>query len=291
MKDKTDCGSGNVYLEKVPTSDFQKEDFLLNNKEKAKRAKEEALAKTAIPPSTKSTEKPFVNSRGPGKLSPGARDNLITKPIPLKPGNPAPKTTAGAASKTLTATEVKPKPNTLPKANSSANSQPRPAAKNDKPNKPVQAPADRIPEPAVNSKKEENFQPEQKDNLPGKIPIPKVLLERENNLVKTIVTSEENILVELYDNGTIDNDTISVYHNNQLVISNSKLTLSPITVKIKASRTDSRHEMIVVAENLGDIPPNTALMVIKAGRERYEIFLASNEQRNAKVVINYIPKD
>ncbi|MFX4528016.1 hypothetical protein ABTB01_19565, partial [Acinetobacter baumannii] len=27
IKDKGDCGSGTVYLEKVPTSDFKKEDF------------------------------------------------------------------------------------------------------------------------------------------------------------------------------------------------------------------------------------------------------------------------
>jgi hypothetical protein len=48
---------------------------------------------------------------------------------------------------------------------------------------------------------------------------------------------------------------------------------------------------VVVADNLGDIPPNTALMVVTAGRERYEVFLASNEKTNAKVVINYVPKE
>jgi len=45
-----------------------------------------------------------------------------------------------------------------------------------------------------------------------------------------------------------------------------------------------------VAENLGDIPPNTALMVVTAGgKRRQEIFLASNEQKNAKVIIEYKP--
>ncbi len=37
--------------------------------------------------------------------------------------------------------------------------------------------------------------------------------------------------------------------------------------------------------------PNTALMVITAGKERYEVFLSSDEQRNAKVIINYVPKE
>ena len=46
----------------------------------------------------------------------------------------------------------------------------------------------------------------------------------------------------------------------------------------------------MVAENLGEIPPNSALMVITAGKKRYEVFLISNEQRNAKVVIEYKPE-
>jgi hypothetical protein len=152
------------------------------------------------------------------------------------------------------------------------------------------APVTRVPEASVNSNKEEPV-PAPKAEPIQKGPIPKVLVERENNLVRTITTSEENIQVDLYDNSIIDNDTISVYHNNQLVVSNGRLDVRPITVKIKCSRSDPRHEFIVVAENLGDIPPNTALMVITAGRERYEVFLASNERRNAKVVINYVPKE
>jgi hypothetical protein len=31
-------------------------------------------------------------------------------------------------------------------------------------------------------------------------------------------------------------------------------------------------------------------MVITAGKKRYEVFLASNEEKNAKVVIRYLPK-
>ena len=118
-------------------------------------------------------------------------------------------------------------------------------------------------------------------------PIPKVLLERENNLIKTIYTNEKAITVEIFDNGTIDNDTISLYHNNKLAISQAKLTYTPLRLKIDCSGYNKRHELILVAENLGEIPPNSALMVITSGKKRYEVFLISNEQRNAKVVIEY----
>ena len=124
-----------------------------------------------------------------------------------------------------------------------------------------------------------------------KEPIPSVLLERENDLVKTIVTDKEEIRIDLYDNGTIDNDTISVYHNNKLVVSSQRLNFTPITFRIKSEPGVTHHEIVVVAENLGDIPPNTALMVVTPiGKDRVEIFLSSNEKKNAKVIIDYQPK-
>ena len=120
-----------------------------------------------------------------------------------------------------------------------------------------------------------------------KAPTPRVLRERENNLVKTIITDQEFVQVDLFDNGTIDNDTISVYHNNELVVKSAKLNTTPISLKIRNTATDRLHELVIVAENLGEIPPNTALMVVTAGRKRYEIFLSSTEEKNAKVIIEY----
>jgi len=129
-----------------------------------------------------------------------------------------------------------------------------------------------------------------KPKVNNKIVLPKVLVERENHLVRTIQTSEENIQIELFDNGTIDHDSISVFDNNKQVIKNGELSYKPIKLKIKFSTEDNKHELIMVAENLGEIPPNTALMVITAGKQRYEIFLTSTEEKNAKVVIAYTPK-
>lgn len=125
----------------------------------------------------------------------------------------------------------------------------------------------------------------------NKQPVPRVLVERENDLVKTIITDKQEIRIDLYDNGTIDNDTISVYYNNRLVAASQRLNFTPITFTIKSDAGETHHEIVVVAENLGDIPPNTALMVVTPiGRQRVEIFLSSNEKKNAKVIIDYQPK-
>jgi hypothetical protein len=50
---------------------------------------------------------------------------------------------------------------------------------------------------------------------------------------------------------------------------------------------DNYHELIMVAENLGDIPPNTSLMVVKAGERQFEVNITSTEQKNAVVVFKY----
>lgn len=281
-KDKGDCGSGKVYLERVPTSDFKTEDFLLKKKP-GDSTRTLSKLNTVPRPGVKT---PAVTTPKSGN------DNLQKKPA-VKPLSPKTNATAAPVVKPpVTAQKKMPatvKPGTTAKA--IAKETVKAPAKEAK-SAPVinSMPAIKAKaEPVAPKKEEETVQTVQQELR--KIPIPKVLLERENNLVKTINTSEENILIELYDNGTIDNDTVSVYHNNELVIKDGKLTYSPLSVKIKCTKADSRHEIILVAENLGDIPPNSALMVIKAGKERYEIFLYSNETRNAKVVINYVPKN
>lgn len=120
-------------------------------------------------------------------------------------------------------------------------------------------------------------------------PLPKVLTDRTNNLTKTIYVDEGEITVELYDNGQIDNDTVSVYHNGKPVLLNKMLNTTPLTVKINVSANEPTHELVMVADNLGRIPPNTALMMVKAGKKEYEVFLTSDLQKNAKVVFQYKP--
>jgi hypothetical protein len=51
---------------------------------------------------------------------------------------------------------------------------------------------------------------------------PLVLKTRENALVRRIETAAGEIKIELYDNGEIDGDTISIYHNNELIRSHMR---------------------------------------------------------------------
>lgn len=117
-------------------------------------------------------------------------------------------------------------------------------------------------------------------------PPPLVLKTRENALVRKIETEASEIKIELYDNGEIDGDTVSIYHNNTLIRSHMRLSRKPISFTIGVNPSQPHHEIIMVAENLGSIPPNTSVMIINTPGDRYEVLISSSEQKNAKVVFD-----
>ena len=117
------------------------------------------------------------------------------------------------------------------------------------------------------------------------VPVPAVLKSRTNELLKTLTVNHNTIEMRIYDDGAIDNDTVSVYYDNKLLISKARISDLPVTAKITVEPSDHPHQLVMVAENLGDIPPNTSLLVVVDGEKRYEERIISTEQKN--VVINF----
>ena len=120
----------------------------------------------------------------------------------------------------------------------------------------------------------------------GKI-LPYVLVGRENKLVNKINVSSAQISFDMYDNGTIDNDSIMVFDNKVQILNNQRLSYKAIHFELNFSKETPEHEIIIVAQNLGTVPPNTALMVLKDGAIRKEFYITSNLQTNAMLIINY----
>ncbi len=109
--------------------------------------------------------------------------------------------------------------------------------------------------------------------------------EREVAVQREIEVSSDSVLVDFYDNGEIDGDSISVFFNDQLLAANLKLSTKSIHLNIKLDTAREYNEISMFANNLGSIPPNTALMLVYDGKKRYEIRLSSSMQTNAAVRI------
>lgn len=107
---------------------------------------------------------------------------------------------------------------------------------------------------------------------------------RRKEVVRILDVSEDSVLVQLYDNGEFDHDSISVYHNGEAIVKNELLEVrKPISFKIFVDSIESNNELILFAENLGTIPPNAALMIITDKHNRYEIHLESDYIKNAAI--------
>ncbi|MEY2596268.1 MAG: hypothetical protein RI965_1540 [Bacteroidota bacterium] len=106
---------------------------------------------------------------------------------------------------------------------------------------------------------------------------------RTYQILKTIEIEDEKITIDIYDNGQIDGDTVSIYLNDKLIVSKKRLTAKPINIQLNLDDDNDVYDIIMYAENLGSIPPNTALMIVQAKNKRYEINVTSTEQTSGAV--------
>lgn len=102
--------------------------------------------------------------------------------------------------------------------------------------------------------------------------------------------SVTKINLKVYDNGVVDNDTVSIFYNGKLLLSHQRLSETAIEINLELDPEISLHEITMYAENLGAIPPNTALIVVTAGDKRYELRSKSSLEENAVLVIEYKPR-
>lgn len=107
------------------------------------------------------------------------------------------------------------------------------------------------------------------------------LNKRTFDISPVIDVDADSLKVSLYDNGEVDNDTISLFYNRQLVTRNKMLSDKPLTFTLPVDSTIN--EIAMFAENLGRLPPNTALAVIYAGEKRFELGMTSTLTKNATI--------
>ena len=218
-------------------------------------------------------------------VEPFLRDNPRPKAENTKPKTDSSLTTKPPPTKTNPVATTKQPPKTHPVAKTNHPTKNSTAAKN---NNTVKAKPKPKTTPINDTAKVTAINPAIKNPVPDtKIITPEVLKTRENALAKTIVVNTQQVSIKLYDNGEIDGDSISVFVDNKLVLSHKGLSATPITLSLNFDENAPEHEVVMVAENLGRIPPNTSLMIIDAGDKRYQVQITSTEQKNALVKFKY----
>lgn len=108
--------------------------------------------------------------------------------------------------------------------------------------------------------------------------------------IPEVVTDSGKVRLDFYDNATIDGDSITVLVNKKIVVTHQMLTARPITAWVHVSVDEPFFEVEMVAENEGRIPPNTALLIITAGKKKYQLFLSADKKKSAVIRIIYNKK-
>ena len=130
--------------------------------------------------------------------------------------------------------------------------------------------------------------PEQKLNI--KKTIEEEFKIREKVIAADIPLAGDSIELRFYDNAEIDGDSISLFLNNKLIFQHIRLTGSAYTIKLPINELNDNNELVMVAENLGSIPPNTSYMLAIVDNKRYEAMLRSTENSSAVIKLTK-PKD
>lgn len=108
--------------------------------------------------------------------------------------------------------------------------------------------------------------------------------KRRTDIVKTIDIEQPTFHLDFYDNGEIDGDSITVFFNGKVVLSHQRLSDKPVSLTLTLDKNAAENIVTMYADNLGTIPPNTALMIVTDGGKRYEVRMESDYGKSGSVI-------
>lgn len=160
--------------------------------------------------------------------------------------------------------------------------QPKPVVVTTPPPVVVQRPAEKPVE------KIETIREEPKPLVKAPEPLKPLTIEEKFTSRQKVLTTEipvtgDSIELRFYDYAEVDGDSITLYLNEKMIFTHIRLTANAYSIKLAVTDLGDSNELIMVAENLGSIPPNTSYMVALVGDKRYTAKLESTEGSSAMV--------
>jgi hypothetical protein len=120
----------------------------------------------------------------------------------------------------------------------------------------------------------------------AKINLPAAEIETRKTIIQqTVFFKSDSLQISLYDNGEVDGDTVSVLMNGSLLMANQRLSTNAIRKTIYTDQTVDSIQLVMYAENLGSIAPNTGLLVVRDGKDIYEIRFSGDLQKSAAIIL------
>lgn len=113
----------------------------------------------------------------------------------------------------------------------------------------------------------------------------KEVADRNFEKPQEVFFTSDSIVLALYDNGEVDGDTVSVLLNGEVIIARQCLKTTAFKKTIYIPSGDYQANIVLYAENLGSYPPNTGLLVVYDGEERYNVRFSADLKKNAAIIL------
>jgi hypothetical protein len=126
---------------------------------------------------------------------------------------------------------------------------------------------------------------QKKESIERMKELPAAVAGRTNESIQDIYFKNDSLILSLYDNGIVDGDTVSVFVNGENIISKQKLKEAATKKTIYISATTDSVQLVLFAENLGTIPPNTGLLTVRDGDDVYQVRFSADLQKNASIFL------
>lgn len=94
----------------------------------------------------------------------------------------------------------------------------------------------------------------------------------------------DSLQLTLYDNGEVDGDTVSIVMNGQVIMPKVGLSTNAVRKTIYTQEAGDSIQLIMYAETLGSLPPNTGLLIVYDGTDRYEIRFSGDMHKSSAIV-------
>lgn len=112
------------------------------------------------------------------------------------------------------------------------------------------------------------------DSIKQKVNFTKLVDDQRLNLVRknekvAVFLNSEKIRLKIVDSGKLDGDRITLIYNGESLVHNYEIELQPKVFELEL--TSSVNKLLITAENLGDIHPNTVKITLVDGDRNIDL--------------------
>lgn len=106
---------------------------------------------------------------------------------------------------------------------------------------------------------------------------------RKVKIGRTVEVSNKNIKIKIWDSGTVDGDYATLFLNGKRILNNYRVRKYKKGILVELN--EGENVLILHAEDLGDIPPNTVAVSIVDGKKETMIVMNSNLKESDAILI------